>query len=537
MNVVRHPAATDAKNPAEGKQHAEGQQRTEGQAARDVGDRPPVAPVGEVPREAGRTTMQDLTLVGVHEDGEHVLLTAADGQRFRLRVDEPLRAAVRRDRPRLGRLQLELDGKIRPRDIQARIRAGQTAEEIADLSGLPLEHVQRFEGPVLAEREHVAEQARRVPMRRTAGVLSVSGSAPTLDEVVSERLSRRDVDPFSSSWDAWRTEDRGWVVKLSFDAGGRPRHAHWAYDMNLRHLTPQDDEARWLTEAEPPEPAAASGQRRLAPVRDRVFDVDGPPAHQPSHDAPAPVDFDALRARRGRRVAEVDREVAADPFDQAAHTQTRVETRVETRPDPRGDSRPDPRGDSRADSRAGLRVDPRPARPEPPADPADIDLVLLREDEPSLPRRATVPIPPEREPGLAPEVAVETPAPPRPARPSMPPVETPVPAAEPAARPDPVPATTARPAAKVGKTAPGPAKPHPGSRTRRPAATQRQEPEAPQERMSREPARTAVAEPAEPQPPVQEEQPAPKPARPAAKKKTRASVPSWDDIVFGGRRE
>src|SRR6185312_6000031 len=152
----------------------------------------------------------------------------------------------------------------------------QTAAEIAEIAGLPLEHVQRFEGPVLAEREHVAEQARRVPMRRTAGVLSVSGSAPTLDEVVTERLSRREVDPFTTGWDAWRTEDRGWIVKLSFDAGGRERAAHWAYDMNLRHLTPQDDEARWLTEAEPPEPAAAPGQRRLTPVRDRdrVFDVE-----------------------------------------------------------------------------------------------------------------------------------------------------------------------------------------------------------------------------------------------------------------------
>jgi Protein of unknown function (DUF3071) len=89
--------------------------------------------------------MQDLTLVGVHDDGEHLVLTGPDGQKYRILVDDPLRAAVRRDRARLGQLQIELDGRLRPRDIQARIRAGQTAEEVAESSGLPVEHVRRYE--------------------------------------------------------------------------------------------------------------------------------------------------------------------------------------------------------------------------------------------------------------------------------------------------------------------------------------------------------------------------------------------------------
>jgi len=36
--------------------------------------------------------MHDLRLVGVHEDGEHLLLSNAEGERFLLTVDDALRA-------------------------------------------------------------------------------------------------------------------------------------------------------------------------------------------------------------------------------------------------------------------------------------------------------------------------------------------------------------------------------------------------------------------------------------------------------------
>ncbi len=279
--------------------------------------------------------MQDLTLVGVHDDGEHLVLSGADGQRFRVRVDEPLRAAVRRDRARLGQLQIEMDGRMRPRDIQARIRAGRTARDVADEAGLPLEQVRRFEGPVLAEREFVARQARGVRVRRSG-----AGTQPTLGELVSERLARREVEDEAAVWDAYRGDDGQWVVTLSFPAGGRGRTGSWTFDPQLRHVVPLDDEARWLTDDEAPDPTVTPGARRLAPVpdplrparvagRDVVYDVEPDGAVRPAGDLPdldddpvpvpahapaaAPaastVDLlDTLRERRGRRqrIAEED---------------------------------------------------------------------------------------------------------------------------------------------------------------------------------------------------------------------------------------
>ncbi|WP_432571952.1 septation protein SepH [Kineococcus sp. SYSU DK005] len=255
--------------------------------------------------------MQDLRLVGVHDDGEHVVLLGVDGARYRLRVDEALRAAVRRDRARLGQLQIQLEAQLRPRDIQARIRAGESAEEVADAGGLPLDRVRRYEGPVLAERAHVAGLARRTAYGR-------SGGTGTLEELVVARLSARAVDPEGARWDSWRQEDGDWTVQVEFVAGGRGRVARWSFDPGSRALTATDDEARWLSEEEPADPGPLPARRLVSvvgeaarPGGERVYDVEadggvrsaergGRPARPAPGDV-APGLLDALDAQRGVR--------------------------------------------------------------------------------------------------------------------------------------------------------------------------------------------------------------------------------------------
>ena len=218
--------------------------------------------------------MRDLRLIGVHEDGLHLLLSDSDGERFRVQLDEPLRAAVRRDRPRLGQLQIEIDGGMRPREVQALIRAGFSAEEVADRAGWTVEKVRRYEGPIVAEREHVAGLARGVRLR---GRGSSGASAPTLSSRVSQRLSGRGVDPAHAEWDSARGEDGGWTVIVTFPAGGRERQATWSFDVSSRTVAAADDEARWLSEddsvgADSPLPAP---HLVSAPVRSTtVYDVE-----------------------------------------------------------------------------------------------------------------------------------------------------------------------------------------------------------------------------------------------------------------------
>ncbi len=278
--------------------------------------------------------MHDLTLVGVHDDGEHLVLVDAQGQRYRVPVDEQLRAAARRDRARLGQLQIQSENRIRPRDIQARVRAGQAAEEIAAAAGVPVEHVRRYEGPVLAEREHVALQARRVRVRRTG-----TAAAPTLEDLVAERLEHREVSADALAWDAWRMEDGSWTVQLTFPAGSKQRRARWFFDLVLLHLVPTDDEARWLTDGEVAQPPSGPGLR-LAGTREKVYDVEADggvrAAEQEGEQAGAPAPggrprpsgtdapsgtlalLENLRSRRGRRHAPDPQEQAAPGADEAS---------------------------------------------------------------------------------------------------------------------------------------------------------------------------------------------------------------------------
>ena len=207
--------------------------------------------------------MVDLELVGIHADGENLILIGPDGERHRLAIDEALRAAVRRDRPQLEKLRV--DSAIRPRDIQVLIRAGASAEDVAQDSGLPIEQVRRYEGPVVAERTHVAQRARLITIGRDAG-------SPELGDLVIDRLAARGVDAESVTWDARRRGGEPWEVVARFVAGDREREAAWQVDLASRTLTALDDESRWLSETEL---GGAGPRRHLSSVRAaRLYDVE-----------------------------------------------------------------------------------------------------------------------------------------------------------------------------------------------------------------------------------------------------------------------
>ncbi|MFI9644819.1 septation protein SepH [Streptomyces sp. NPDC052040] len=185
--------------------------------------------------------MPELRVVAVSNDGTRLVLKAADSTEYTLPIDERLRAAVRGDRPRLGQIEIEVESHLRPRDIQARIRAGASAEEVAQLAGIPVDRVRRFEGPVLAERAFMAERARKTPVRRPG-----ENTGPQLGEAVKERLLLRGVEQDTVQWDSWRRDDGTWEVLLVYRVAGEVHSASWTYDPPRRLVQAVDDEARSL---------------------------------------------------------------------------------------------------------------------------------------------------------------------------------------------------------------------------------------------------------------------------------------------------
>ncbi|MDX6314427.1 MAG: hypothetical protein QOF44_3891 [Streptomyces sp.] len=214
--------------------------------------------------------MPELRVVAVSNDGTRLVLKAADSTEYTLPIDERLRAAVRNDRARLGQIEIEVESHLRPRDIQARIRAGASAEEVAQLGGISVERVRRFEGPVLAERAFMAERARKTPVRRQG-----ESTGPQLGEAVAERLLLRGAEKDTVLWDSWRRDDGTWEVLLVYRVAGEPHSASWTYDPPRRLVQAVDDEARALigeTTPDTQEPSFPFVPRIARLPRDRPLD-------------------------------------------------------------------------------------------------------------------------------------------------------------------------------------------------------------------------------------------------------------------------
>ena len=136
--------------------------------------------------------MQELRLVAVSEDGSYAIL-AVPGRsgRFLLPIDDRLRTVAKGQFSRLAQYEIEVENPLRPKEIQDRIRAGETADEIADAAGIPPDRVRRFEGPVLAERQYRAQEAQRATIRGS----SDGGPGPRLGDIVAERLASVGAQP------------------------------------------------------------------------------------------------------------------------------------------------------------------------------------------------------------------------------------------------------------------------------------------------------------------------------------------------------
>ena len=169
--------------------------------------------------------MQELRLVAVSEDGSYaVLVVPGRSGRFALPIDERLRTVARGQFSRLAQYEIEVESPLRPKEIQDRIRAGETAEEIADAAGLPVDRIRRFEGPVLAEREFRAKEAQRATVR------GQSGPGPRLGEVVTERLADAGASADEVDWDSRKRQDGNWQIQLAYTVAGRMYMAEWIYD-------------------------------------------------------------------------------------------------------------------------------------------------------------------------------------------------------------------------------------------------------------------------------------------------------------------
>lgn len=257
--------------------------------------------------------MRELATVGLSDDGRFLVARdATTGERFRLSIDRRLTTLVDRTpvgSSRSGQMEIPMESSLTPRDIQTRIRRGESVEEVAEAAGITVERVQGFAVPVIAEREWMAQSARATSVRRK----HVGGPAVALAELADTALAERGITPENAQWDAWRREDGRWTVQVDLEDGA----ASFLYDPKSRYVIADDDAARGLVGD-----LATQDQHDMA-LADLVTDAPeafgGAVAEEPDH-APLVRSIKEARDRRALEQAvfeEPVEEVVEDLEDQA----------------------------------------------------------------------------------------------------------------------------------------------------------------------------------------------------------------------------
>ncbi|MVA75725.1 DUF3071 domain-containing protein [Auraticoccus sp. F435] len=205
---------------------------------------------------------------GLSPDGSALIVVTDSGEEVAVANDERLAAALRRDRPGLAQVEMQMESELRPREIQDRIRGGASPEQVAEEAGVPLERIQAFAAPVLAERNHITSLALASPVRRRGE----AQAGRTLRDVVGEQLGAVGQRADALVWDAWRTEDRQWWLRATLPGGdGSPeRRATFRFDQRARSSAAEDDDARWMLGelSQPSRPGARTGDPDSEPTED-----------------------------------------------------------------------------------------------------------------------------------------------------------------------------------------------------------------------------------------------------------------------------
>jgi hypothetical protein len=234
--------------------------------------------------------MRELRAVGLDADGKSIICEVDNpAERFKLVADDRLRAALDGEpaQPEQPQLDIEVTNMLSPKEIQARIRAGASVEQVAAASGSDINRIRRFANPVLLERFRAAELATAAHP-----LLADGPSVLTLLETVTGSLMARGLQADRLSWDAWRNEDGRWTVQLTWKAGRSDNRAHFRFSPGAHGGTVSaiDDAASELID-----PDFKAPLRPLAPVARIAFEAVDEPAKPETPESQQPAS-----SRRGK---------------------------------------------------------------------------------------------------------------------------------------------------------------------------------------------------------------------------------------------
>jgi hypothetical protein len=264
--------------------------------------------------------LSDLRLIG-SEDG-YVLFESLDGTKHRALADDALKSALRKAATQ------DTSSYVSPREIQERIRNGETVSQICDDTSSPEDYVSKFAKPVIDELEHMIESAKAVRLIVPGDRFNDEGQIE-FGELISTRLDQANATEVV--WSVRRAGATTWDVTVAYTIGVNSGLALWAFDPRKVLLTPENEAASGLSTVE-----GASGPitkvRVIAdtPAAFRKIEASEPTIAKASkvEDAPAkPVatieSLDDLRKKR--EAAKASEEKAEEPASDSQVTADQVD--------------------------------------------------------------------------------------------------------------------------------------------------------------------------------------------------------------------
>ena len=184
--------------------------------------------------------MSDLRLIGRSSDGNNLELESHDGTNFTLPLNDELRTLI--NQPRLVAVSSkEEQSALTVKEVQARLRGGETIDSISRTTDWTPEKIEKFSGPILQERAYVIGLALASQLRKEK-------HAPTLAAATIAQLEPRGVDMTQVEWNTWRLPEGSWNIVLLYpNKDGVINESNWNFDFAKRGLEASDDGAAWIS--------------------------------------------------------------------------------------------------------------------------------------------------------------------------------------------------------------------------------------------------------------------------------------------------
>jgi hypothetical protein len=255
---------------------------------------------------------KDLRIVGRSESGDSLDLHDLDGNAYGLRINDQLRSLVNQPTSSLLRsVSSEESDEISIKELQARLRAGESMESISTTGHVSMEKIERYSQPILQERSYIIALAQKVEIKRLKG---------TLLEIIEQKLMPRGVEMKQCEWNTFRNDDGTWQIRLEYPTRDGKGNAEWRFESIKRRIDSDDNGARWILDEE-----AAPAEAVIRPLRNdetppRLVSIRSTPTITPVEDLDDRSEDDeddvSLGARKYEDVAgdelELDMDIPSD---------------------------------------------------------------------------------------------------------------------------------------------------------------------------------------------------------------------------------